>query len=58
MCGSGKFPPFKFLGDEVTLTFVSDGSGTGKGFLLRYNLTAVPIKGLRYKNNSININAK
>ena len=44
-CGSSKLPPMKFYSDEVTLTFVSDGSGTGKGFLLRYNLTTVPVTG-------------
>ena len=47
MCGSGIQPPMKFYGSEVTLTFVSDGSGSGKGFLMRYNLTKIPVKGLK-----------
>ena len=45
-------PPMKFYGSQVTLNFVSDGSGSGKGFLLRYNLTAVPITGVRYQKQS------
>lgn len=41
MCGPNKPLLMTFYSDKVTLTFVSDGSGTGEGFLLRYNLTAV-----------------
>ena len=37
-------------GSEVTLTFVTDGSGSGAGFLLGYNLTSIPRQGSTLKN--------
>ena len=38
-------PPMTFYGNQVTLNFVSDESGSRRGFLLRYRLSAAPQTG-------------
>lgn len=45
LCGKPVLRPMMLYGNQVTLNFVTDSSGSGGRFLLQYNLTALPQKG-------------
>lgn len=46
LCGKLSPVPMMLYGNEVKLTFVTDGLGSGGKFLFRYNLTSLPQQGL------------